>query len=105
VIAYSVSQARREIGIRMALGARTWDVARLVLGRGARLTLLGMGCGLAAGVALARLMTTLLYGVSAADPLPYVAATLALATVALAATWLPARRAARLSPVNALREE
>jgi predicted permease len=105
VIAYLVSQSTREIGIRMALGAQARDVLKLVLARGASLTLLGLAGGLAGGFAMARLMTKLLYGVSAADPLPYLAATSALVLVALVATYLPARRATRLSPMLALREE
>ena len=106
VIAYTVSQATREIGIRMALGARARDVLKLVLGRGAVLTGLGLGAGLVGGFALARLlMTKVLYDVSATDPLPYVAALSVLGTVALVATWLPARRSARVSPVVALRDE
>jgi predicted permease len=105
VIAYSVSQTTREIGIRMALGARTLDVLRPVMRRGMTLTLLGLGVGLGGGFALTRFMTSVLYGVSATDPLVYLTAAGLLGTVALMASFLPARRATQVSPVVALREE
>jgi predicted permease len=105
VIAYSVSQTTREIGIRMALGARTLDVLRPVMGRGLTLTLLGLGVGLGGGFALARFMTSVLYGVTATDLPVYLTAAGLLGTVALTASFLPARRATQVSPVVALREE
>ena len=105
VIAYSVSQTTREIGIRMALGARTLDVLRPVMGRGLTLTVLGLGVGLGGGFALARFMTSVLYGVTATDLPVYLTAAGLLGTVALTASFLPARRATQVSPVVALREE
>jgi len=105
VIAYSVSQRGREIGIRMALGAEPRSVRRLILREGARLALLGIAIGLAGAVAAAQAMRGLLFGVRSWDvaTLAPVAAILALA--ALAATFLPARRAAAVNPVDALRSE
>ena len=104
VIAYTVSQSVRDIGIRMALGARAGDVLRLVIRSGMSLTAIGLALGLGAGIALAQLMRGLLYGVSAADPLSYAAAVVALAVTALLAVYLPARRATRVDPMVALRE-
>ena len=105
VIAYSVSQRGREIGIRMTLGAEPRSVRRLILREGARLALLGIAIGLAGAVAAAQAMRGLLFGVRSWDvaTLAPVAAILALA--ALAATFLPARRAAAVNPVDALRSE
>ena len=105
VIAYSVSQRGREIGIRMALGAEPRSVRRLILQEGARLALLGIAIGLAGAVAAAQAMRGLLFGVRSWDvaTLAPVAGILALA--ALAATFLPARRAAAVNPVDALRSE
>ena len=105
VMSYAVRRRTREIGIRMALGAKPADVLRLVVGQGMRLALLGLGAGVAAALLATRLMTRLLYGVSATDPLTFVAIALLLAAVALVANWLPARRAIRTDPTTALRAE
>jgi putative ABC transport system permease protein len=105
VIAYSVSQRTREIGIRLALGAGQPAVLRLVMSQGARLTLVGVLFGLAAAVGLTRLMQGMLYGVSPLDPVTFVMVGVALALVALLATYFPARRGTRVDPVVALRAE
>jgi putative ABC transport system permease protein len=105
VLAYFVTQHVPEIGVRLALGARPADILGLVLKRGMRLALVGLAVGLAASYALTRLMTGLLYGVSATDPLTYVAVALVIAAVALAACLIPARRAMKIDPMDALRYE
>ena len=105
VIAYAVSQQQREIGIRIALGARPSAVVRMVLADGLRLTLVGVGCGVAGALATTRLLAGLLFGVGANDPVTFGGIIVVLALVALAACWLPARRAARVSPLVALRSE
>jgi putative ABC transport system permease protein len=105
VMAYSVSRRTREMGIRMALGAQASDVQRMVLLEGLNLTAIGVAVGLPAALATTQLMKNLLYGVGAADPLTFTGAPLLLATVALLACWLPARRAAKTDPMTALRSE
>jgi putative ABC transport system permease protein len=105
VMAYSTSQRRHEIGIRMALGAATPDVLRLVLHQGMRLVLLGLAIGLFGAWAMSRVLAGQLYGISPRDPFTYVAVALLLGTVAFAATWLPARRATRVDPMISLRSE
>ena len=105
VIAYAVSQRRREFGIRIALGATSSDVSRVVLRRGVALTLAGMAIGFVAAVLLTRAIQSLLFDVPAADPLTFVAVMLVLSGAALLASWLPARRAARVDPVIAMRLE
>ena len=105
VVAYVVSQRRREIGIRMAIGATSGDVQGLFVRRGLQLTAVGLGVGVVASAAVMRVLSSLLFGVSPFDPLTYAAVVAALGTVALLATWLPARRAALVEPSLALRSE
>ena len=103
VTAYSVSQRTRELGIRVALGARRGALLRLVLAHGARLTLIGLAIGTVAALALTQVMSTLLFGVGARDPLTFVGVALLLLAVSLVASFVPARRATRVDPVVALR--
>jgi predicted permease len=103
VLSYSVNQQTREIGLRMALGAQRGDVMRLILGQGLRLTVVGLGLGILAALALMRVLVSLLFDVRAYDPSTYTAVTLLLTAVALLACYIPARRAMRVDPMVALR--
>jgi putative ABC transport system permease protein len=103
VIAYAVAQRRREVGIRMALGAAPTAVKGMFLRQGLRLAAAGIALGLVAATALSRLLSSLLFGVTALDPVTYGAAAVFLAMAALAATYIPARRAASLDPMETLR--
>jgi putative ABC transport system permease protein len=105
VISYAVSQRTQEIGVRVALGAQRGDVLRLIVGQGARLGALGIVIGLAGALAVTRFLQTLLFGVSPFDPASFLGVTIVLAAVALLASYVPARRAARVDPVQALRQE
>jgi putative ABC transport system permease protein len=105
VLAYAIAQRTREIGLRMALGARKYSVLWLIIGHGMKLALVGVVVGLLLAFALTRVLTSLLYGVHPTDPLTLLAVSLLLLFVALLASWLPARRASRIHPMEALRYE
>jgi ABC-type antimicrobial peptide transport system permease subunit len=105
VIAYTVSGRLREIGIRLALGARALDVRRMVLRQGLLPVAIGIALGIGAGSALSRLISGTLYGVSPSDPVTFVGAPVLFLTVSALACLVPARRAARVDPVDSLRED
>ncbi len=105
VTSYAVAQRSREIGIRMALGAQPRDVRRHVLKEGTRLAMTGLGVGAVAALALSRLIASLLYGITSTDPITFAAVAFVLTIVAVAACWIPARRATRVDPIEALRYE
>jgi putative ABC transport system permease protein len=103
VISYAVSQRTQEIGVRVALGAQRGDVVRLVLGQGAGLGAIGVAIGLAGALGVTRLLRTMLFGVTPFDPASFMGVSIGLTVIALAASYIPARRAARVDPVEALR--
>ncbi len=105
VLSFAVVQRTREIGVRVALGAQQHDVLSLVMGKGLRLALTGAAFGLVGGLALTRLFSSLLYGVTPTDPVTLVSVVVLLVAVAALASWLPARRAAKVDPMEALRYE
>ncbi|HEV2687501.1 MAG TPA: FtsX-like permease family protein, partial [Bryobacteraceae bacterium] len=105
VMAYVVCQRSSEIGLRMALGAGSGDVLKLVLGQGLTLAGIGLALGLAGSVAASRVLTSVLFEIKPTDPLTYLAVAAAIGIVALAASYFPARRAARVDPLVALRQE
>jgi putative ABC transport system permease protein len=105
VLAYGVSQRRREIGVRMALGARTGQVVGLVVRQGMLMAIAGVTTGVILALVLSSFLSGLLYGVSPQDPVTYLSVALAFSVVALVACWIPAARAARIRPANALRYE
>jgi putative ABC transport system permease protein len=105
VLSYAVTQRRREIGVRMALGAGKPHVISLVVGQGMKLALLGVVIGIVAALALTRVIGSLLYGVKPTDPATFAVVSLLLIAIALLACWLPARQATKLDPMEALRHE
>ena len=105
VMAYTVSRRTREVGVRMALGARPVDILKLIFGESMTLMLLGVGFGLVGAYAVTRVIKTLLFGVTSTDPFTFTSVTLLLCSVALLASYIPARRAMRVDPMAALRDE
>jgi ABC-type antimicrobial peptide transport system permease subunit len=104
-MAYSVSRRTREIGVRVAIGATSQDVLRMVLGQGMRTILIGVAIGILGSFALTRTVSSLLFGVTATDPVTFGGVTLLLITAALLACYLPAMRATKVDPMVALRDE
>jgi putative ABC transport system permease protein len=105
MMAYSVQQRTQEIGIRLALGADSSNVRNMIVFQGLRLALIGVALGIAAALALTRLVIGFLFGVKAWDPLVFTSVPVLLSAIALFAVWLPARRASRIDPIEALRHE
>ena len=105
MLAYSVSERTSEIGLRMALGATNFGVLRLIVGEGMKVVMIGIGIGIVGALALGRTLSSLVFGVTVRDPLTFILVAMILAGVALAACVVPARRAARVDPMVALRYE
>jgi ABC-type lipoprotein release transport system permease subunit len=105
VISYAVTQRTRELGVRMALGASRRRVLGMVVAQGARLAITGVAIGSIVAVALSRVLASLLYGIQATDPATFIVVPIALGLVAIAASWIPARRATRVDPSTALRAD
>src|SRR5262249_45073095 len=105
VMSYAVSRRSQEIGVRIALGAQKGDVLRLVVGHGLRMSVVGELIGLAGAMALTHVMQSMLYGVKSTDPTTFVAVALLLGLVAIAASYVPARRAMRIDPIAVLRSD
>jgi ABC-type antimicrobial peptide transport system permease subunit len=104
-MAFTVGQRSREIGLRLALGAQKRDVLKMVVGRGMALAASGVGLGLACALALTRILSSMLFAVQPSDPVTFTSMAILLSLVALTACWLPARRAAKIDPMEALRYE
>lgn len=104
LIQYSIATRTQEIGIRMAVGANAMDIFRMILGEGLKLSLIGLGLGLLGSVCLSQAGSSLLFGVTSTDPLTFVAVSLLLIAVAVAACFFPARRAMKIQPTVALRQ-
>jgi putative ABC transport system permease protein len=105
VMSYSFSQRTHELGIRIALGAQRWDILRMALAEGMRIVVIGLALGIAGAVMLTRIFRSMLFGVGAGDPITFISVSIILAGVALLACYIPARRATRVDPLAALREQ